>query len=280
MLKKYLISLCLLCASSQLLATTPSSYVSKTERLLAPPSENFVGLTAYDQNYLMESFSNGNFYDKRAMKHDEIKFQISLALPIWRNIFGENSVLAGSYTQKSWFQLSNVSDSSPFRETNYEPQLFVAWATDYALPFGWRLRDIETGFNHQSNGKSDEQLKSRSWNRLYARASATKGNWIVELKPWWRIPEKAENDDNPDITNYRGYFELSLGYQFDQHRIKFTGHYNPAHNKGGLELTYSYPITKYIRFYTQYYAGYGESLIDYNRNIQRIGLGISLNNVF
>ncbi|TCJ98862.1 phospholipase A1 [Volucribacter psittacicida] len=255
-------------------------YKSKTELLLLPRSDNMIGLTAYDQNYLMETFSNGNFYDQKDMKHDEVKFQISLALPIWRHILGENSVLAGSYTQRSWFQLSNTANSSPFRETNYEPQLFLAWATNYTLPFGWTLNDVETGFNHQSNGKSDEQLKSRSWNRLYARASASKGNWIVEIKPWWRIPEKSEDDDNPDITHYRGYFDLSVGYQYHKHQIKFTGHYNPRYNKGGLEVAYSYPITKYIRFYTQYYGGYGESLIDYNRNIQRIGIGISLNNVF
>ncbi|PJG85375.1 phospholipase A [Conservatibacter flavescens] len=255
-------------------------YKSKTEALLAPRSDNFIGVMAYDQNYLMQTWSNGNYYDSDNMRHEEVKFQISLALPIWRGILGNNSVLAGSYTQQSWFQLTNTGESSPFRESNYEPQLFLAWATKYPLPFGWTLNDIETGFNHQSNGKGERELKSRSWNRLYARASASKGNWIVELKPWWRIPEKAEKDDNPDITKYRSYFDLTVGYRLDKHQFKLTGHYHPRHHKGGIEATYSYPITKYIRFYAQYYGGYGESMIDYNRNIQRIGIGISLNNVF
>lgn len=46
--------------------------------------------------------------------------------------------------------------------------------------------------------------------------------------------------------------------------------------RGKLQL----PNHKNIRFYTQYYNGYGESLIDYQQRIQRIGIGISLNNVF
>ena len=258
----------------------PFPYKSKTAALMAQRTDDFIGVMAYDQNYLMETFSNRNFHDKRKMKRDEIKFQISLALPIWRGIFGRDSVLAGTYTQRSWFQMTNTEESSPFRETNYEPQLFVAWQTQYPFISGWTINDIETGFNHESNGRSNNDEKSRSWNRLYMRASASKNNWIVEIKPWWRIPEKNKDDDNPDLTKYRGYFDLTVGYRYNEHQFKLTGHYHPRYGKGGVEATYSYPLTRYIRFYTQYYGGYGESLIDYNRNIQRIGIGISLNNVF
>ncbi|WP_205733107.1 phospholipase A, partial [Enterobacter hormaechei] len=57
---------------------------------------------------------------------------------LWRGILGPNSVLGASYTQKSWWQLSNSDESSPFRETNYEPQLFLGFATDYNFA-GWTL---------------------------------------------------------------------------------------------------------------------------------------------
>ncbi|MBE2896933.1 phospholipase A [Pasteurellaceae bacterium HPA106] len=257
-------------------------YHSKTELMLRKSKDNFFSLAPYEQNYIMETFSNGNFdmQDGKEKKHDEIKFQISLGLPIWRGILGENSLLGASYTQRSWFQLSNTIESSPFRETNYEPQLFLAWSTKYDLPWGWTLNDIETGFNHESNGRSDQFERSRSWNRLYARVSAHKDNWMVEFKPWWRIPEKADDDDNPDITAYRGHYDLTVGYKYDEHQVKLTGHYNLKSGKGGVLANYSYPITKQVRFYVQYYGGYGESLIDYNRRIHRIGLGISLNDVF
>ena len=61
---------------------------------------------------------------------------------------------------------------------------------------------------------SPEEHKSRSWNRLYARTSAIKGNWIVEFKPWWRIPESKKDDDNPDIKKYRRDYPR-------EHRIPF-----------------------------------------------------------
>lgn len=256
-------------------------YKSRTEALLAKRTDDFFGLMAYDQNYVMYSISNRNYgYDNKDMRQDEVKYQISLALPIWKNILGNNTVLAATYTQHSWFQMLNTKESSPFRETNYEPQLFLAWAKKYDLPFGWTINDIEIGLNHESNGRSEEGKKSRSWNRLYSRISANKDNWILEFKPWWRIHENAKDDDNPDITKYRGHFDLTLGYRLDKHQFKVSGHYNPKYNKGGLEATYTYPITKYLRFYTQYYSGYGESLIDYNKNIKRFGIGVSLNNVF
>lgn len=274
-----------LVAFSTLLALSSATasllpYQSRTALLLTQAPDNFVGLRPYEQNYLMETFSNKNYNYPENMRHDEIKFQISVALPLWKDILGKNSVLAGSYTQRSWFQFSNRGESSPFRESNYQPQLFVAWATDYDLPFGWKLVDVETGVVHTSNGRSDQQLKSRSWNRLYLRAGFSKDNWLVELKPYWRIPEKTEDDDNPDIVDYYGYGDVSVGYRFDQHILKTTARYNPRTNKGGMELSWSYPIAKYVRVYAQYYHGYGESLLDYNRSTDRIGLGISLNNVF
>ncbi|WP_417653488.1 phospholipase A, partial [Escherichia coli] len=40
------------------------------------------------------------------------------------------------------------------------------------------------------------------------------------------------------------------------------------------------PVTKHVRLYTQVYSGYGESLIDYNFNQTRVGVGVMLNDIF
>lgn len=256
--------------------------LSETNLLLEKSNNNSFFIAPYGQNYIMETYSNGNFYNQKGKKpkHDEVKFQISLAFPIWRDILGKNTLLAASYTQQSWFQLSNTVDSSPFRETNYEPQLFLSWGMQYPLWRNWKINDLEFGINHQSNGRSDQFKLSRSWNRLYTKISATQGNWLVEFKPWWRIPEKQSSDDNPDIEKYRGHFDLGFGYKYHQHQVKLTGHYNFKSGKGGLLADYSYPITNQLRLYIQYFGGYGESLVDYQQRIQRIGVGIALNDLF
>ena len=182
--------------------------------------DNPFTLYPYDTNYLL--YTETSDVNKEAIqsyswaddaRKDEVKFQLSLAFPIIRGIAGDNSVLGMSYTQRSWWQAFNRSASSPFRETNYEPQLFVGWATDYQWG-DWTLRDIETGFNHQSNGRSDPT--SRSWNRVYARLMAQNGNFQAQIKPWYRIPESSSKDDNPDITKYMGYYEAQVGYEWEK----------------------------------------------------------------
>lgn len=75
-------------------------YKSKAEVLLTK-SDAFIGLLGYEENYLMGTYSNRHFLKREKTQKDEIKFKISLALPLWRGILGNNSVLAASYTQKS-----------------------------------------------------------------------------------------------------------------------------------------------------------------------------------
>ncbi|EHC30066.1 Outer membrane phospholipase A [Salmonella enterica subsp. enterica serovar Alachua str. R6-377] len=256
--------------------------------------DNPFTLYPYDTNYLI--YTNTSDLNKEAIstynwsenaRKDEVKFQLSLAFPLWRGILGPNSVLGASYTQKSWWQLSNSKESSPFRETprnqlrtaafretNYEPQLFLGFATDYRFA-GWTLRDVEMGYNHDSNGRSDPT--SRSWNRLYTRLMAENGNWLVEVKPWYVI---GSTDDNPDITKYMGYYQLKIGYHLGEAVLSAKGQYNWNTGYGGAEVGLSYPVTKHVRLYTQVYSGYGESLIDYNFNQTRVGVGVMLNDIF
>lgn len=245
--------------------------------------DNPFTLYPYDTNYLMytdtsdintKAISSYDWADKA--RKDEMKFQLSLAFPLWRGILGDNSVLAASYTQRSWWQAFNRSASSPFRETNYEPQLFVGWATDYQF-MGWTLRDVEAGFNHQSNGRSDPT--SRSWNRVYTRLMAENGNLQAQIKPWYRIHESSSKDDNPDIAKYMGYYDLQLGYRWGESVFSVKGRYNWNTGYGGAEMGWSYPITRNIRFYTQLFSGYGESMIDYDFRQTRAGVGIMLNDI-
>lgn len=239
-------------------------------------------LYPYEATYLL--FTNTSDLNREAIatypwadggKEKEVQFQISTAIPVYRGLAGDNSVLAISYTQRSWWQVFSPEISSPFRETNYEPQLFLGWATDYPIA-GWSVQEIEAGLNHQSNGQADPT--SRSWNRVYARMLAQKGDWQVELKPWFLLGRPSDN--NADITDYLGYYRLKVGYRPGNSLFTLQGHYNWNTGYGGAQLSWSYPVSQHVRFYTQCFSGYGESLIDYDHHQTRFAMGFTLNEPF
>ena len=208
------------------------------------------------------------------LHNEELKYQLSLQTKMADDLIGGNGDLWFGYTQVSWWQKLNSAVSSPFRETNYEPELYFSWLTSYDLA-GLRLRAVNIGFVHQSNGREDPL--SRSWNRVFADFQAVRGDFALTFKPWVRIKESAEEDDNPDIRNYLGTYELRAFYHWRGQVFSFMGR-NLFDRDGNYnaELSWSFPIKNRLRGLVQWYKGYGESLIDYNFNMNRLGVGVLL----
>ena len=214
----------------------------------------------------------------------EAKFQFSLKLPLTQEaIFTEGDSLDFSFTLQSWWQLYNQELSRPFRETNYQPELF------YTAPLDWQPLGGQTnmvvGFEHQSNGRT--QMLSRSWNRLYYIFTFAKDNYAVSFRPWWKIPEGSKEttpdesaNDNVDISDYMGHFDLTLLYKWQSLEFSFVGRRNFKEHKGGMELGITFPLSGKLKGYFQYTNGYGESLIDYNHSQQTFGIGIALTEKF
>ncbi|WP_203143667.1 phospholipase A [Marinobacter mangrovi] len=215
-------------------------------------------------------------YDK-PLNYDEAKYQISFKVPLLTGMFDKRLTLWFGYTQLSFWQVYNNDASKPFRETNYEPEIFARYATQWDVGPG-RLEAVTLGLNHQSNGQSEPQ--SRSWNRVMGSVAYTWDRWLFFVQPWYRIPEKTSEDDNPDIDKYLGYGDYWAVYKIDNDRtlsLKLRNNFRTSDNKTSIQLGYSFPVGETIKGFIQYYNGYGESLIDYNERIQRIGVGIMLN---
>src|SRR5699024_980329 len=121
-------------------------------------NKNRLVIYPYEANYLLYSYTNNintqginSYHWAQDAKNDEAKFQMSIAFPLLKNILGPGSLLGVSYTQRSFWQVFNTYATSPFRETNYEPQIFLGWDIQYPL-LGFNIEELELCFNHQSNG--------------------------------------------------------------------------------------------------------------------------------
>jgi phospholipase A1 len=238
-------------------------------------------LTARKPNYILLSYMkepNQAPYEFTGsadrLDNQEVKFQLSFQTKAADDLFGGSGDLWLGYTQVSWWQLFNGAISAPFRETNYEPEGYVSFLTGYDF-LGLRLRAVNVGLVHQSNGRAEPL--SRSWNRVFADFQLVRGDLALSFKPWARIKEDAQNDNNPDITDYLGHYELRVLYHWrGQVFSAMARNLFDSEHRYNAELAWSFPITGKLRGLVQWYNGYGESLIDYNYKMNRVGVGVML----
>ena len=241
-------------------------------------------ISVHKQNYILPFTTNSDLNlapwqqattpeNVAALKDEEAVFQVSMKMPIWRNLFSENTDLYFGYTQKSWWQIytDEAELSAPFRETNYEPELFARYYGGPSLGRLGRISAMDLGIVHQSNGRADisDGALNRSWDRLMARAVMDWGNLAVVMRGWWAYDE---GDDNPNLYKYMGYGDVRAVWAPSRHTFGLM--VRPGTEKIGVEASWSWPLTDVLRLYAQYYTGYGESLLDYNAKTNRFGIGI------
>jgi outer membrane phospholipase A len=185
-----------------------------------------------------------------------------------------------AYTQRSIWDLK--SDSKPFDDTSYMPEAFyllpkIDLNIDRISAFG-----IQGGFQHESNGKGGTD--SRSTNYLYVKPIMgihLAGPYHLKIAP--RIYTYVDNEDenNPDLADYRGYFDLEVGIM-DPEGIALNSHLWWARKGASVQLDLTYPMNrllgKSLNFYlqAQYFSGYAETLIHYNERHDAFRLGFSI----
>lgn len=250
--------------------------------------KNTFAITQFNRNYILPVtyVTNPNALGNAALTPEnvdnvEAKYQLSIKLPLYLEDASVDGVYLG-FTVRSFWQLYNSEVSKPFRETNYEPEIFYQWDADISL-LGLDFNILQIGFNHMSNGQSG--LRSRSWNRITLNTVFSDYEDLYFIKTWYRLPEDEKvdendpsGDDNPDILDYYGRIELGYGTRIAGFTLMASVRNNLSfsNNRGSLELSLSYPISNRYEALITYFNGYGDSLIDYNRSQERIGVGIQL----
>jgi outer membrane phospholipase A len=187
-----------------------------------------------------------------------------------------------SYSQTSLWDLHDLS--KPFRDTSYRPRLFygnydLTNAGDGLWHFGF-----EGGLGHESNGR--DGADSRSINIIYMRPTVTFGD--VNGKHFFLAPliyDYLDKSENPDIQRYRGYVDWLIGYGSKGGWNVWTTLRKGTAHYGSAEVNVSYPLSRLSEgelsgwLLLQFFDGYGENLLDYNRKgpVQwRLGLAIAL----
>lgn len=232
------------------------------------------GLRPYHSNYILPiTYDEKSHSDGR--KHLETTFQISFKKDVFHNVFGYGENIGFAYTQRNWWQITE--DSAPFRETNYLPEVYVQVPNQNRDSM---LKGAQFGFLHESNGQGDAEGKSRSWNRLYLEGYFNYKDSYIVPRVWYRIPEAKSKDDNRHIENYLGYGDLSIFIPYEKSLVKLLLRNNlkfSGSNHGAFQVDWTYPLGETGLFgYIQYFNGYGESLIDYNKKTNRLGIGVAL----
>ena len=211
-------ALCVTSTLADLSDEKSSKLESKSTLSFTPHKDNYIFPISYNSTPNAAPFNKG--LTNENIHNFEMVFQLSSKMKILDNIFGDNGDLYGAYTGRFWWQAYNNDLSSPFRETNHEPEMLLEFDTDYH--FGeWHLKNVTYGMVHQSNGRS--LPLSRSWNRIYMEFNLRDKDAWIKFKPWFHVPEDIKvdeedptGDDNPDIHRFMGNFELTAGYDFGQ----------------------------------------------------------------
>lgn len=214
-------------------------------------------------------------------KDTEIKFQFSFKLAVFNELFSPYGYFYFAYTQTAWFQSYNQADSRPFRDVDYQPELFYSYERPISF-LGGSFKNISLGYNHISNG--ERALRSRTQNRILLNMRweydiAPQSVFGIKLGAWVYIGKHLDGfmADNPDLALYRGYNDIGLYYKSNRNLLELymrppiARRYYPY-----FELGYTLRVSDNIGIYVQYINGYGDNMFEYKMRSERIGVGFRL----
>jgi phospholipase A1 len=234
-------------------------------KLLLKNSPTF---TIYKDNYFISGIPTNGVPNKY---NSDAKFQISFKHRITDARLPFDSYLFLTYTQKSFWNI--YRESKPFGENNYNPTLGLAKLINTRNG----PANIVLAVEHESNGR--DGIYSRSWNKVVLQYMFFPHERVLMGASAW-IPFGYKTD-NPDLIKYVGYGEIVVGWRIINDRLFFDAVCRKGSQldlKGSLQAALSVKLGKKQNhsLMLQWFTGYAESLIDYNKKSNMIRLGIVL----
>lgn len=243
-----------------------------------------------DEQYIQHFFPNEPNYFIGGWITPHVKFQFSFRYTFLNtagSIVTKHPWVKGfnfGYSQTSFMDISNFEDSF-FYDTSYRPEAFYYFENlpFIKVPANWQA-GLQMGVGHESNGFHYPNHKSIN---------------IFYLRPIFTIAGKSHNlfltfapkaylywgplGLNPDIADYRGYVDLRMvmGWR-DGLQLAAFGRVGSHFDKGSIQLDLTYPLNQLssgnidILLTTQYFVGYGESMLCQKNFSNSIRFGVTL----
>ena len=227
---------------------------------------------AYKDNYFIFGTAVG---PKPTKANTNVKFQISIQQRLTRSTLPWHTYLYLFYTQKVFWHV--LENSMPMTDLNFNPGIGLA-KPFFSSQDGRYIGKLMLVLEHESNGRDGEE--SRSWNRVTLGGNIyLDRNIMVNAKIWCPI---IDGVNNKDILKYCGLYQCGIQVMSNNRRFGASLwltkrlDWNPLNYNAQLELRYRcFPADNLYLFF-QYYNGYGEGLLDYNKYTSEARIGICL----
>lgn len=221
----------------------------------------------YKDNYFIFGPAVGQRITK---SNTNIKFQISIAQRLTRSTLPMGTYLYLFYTQKCFWNV--LEESMPMTDLNFNPGIGLAKPLFVKNRF---IGKISLVLEHESNGRDGDA--SRSWNKISLGANImVDPNLMVHGKVWIPI---VDGENNKDILDYSGIYQVGL--QMFSNNRRFSGSVVLTKRRGWnfnynttVELAYRVWRRDNQYLFLQYYNGYGEGLLEYNKFHSQLRVGI------
>lgn len=256
---------CSLTAPAQILAAPGEEPMQADSVMRDFSNQPYFGL--YKDNYFIFGPSVG---PRPTKENTNVKFQISIAQRLTRTTLPWGTYLYLFYSQKCFWNV--LENSMPMTDLNFNPGIGLTKPLFVKNRYIGKLTFL---IEHESNGR--DSTASRSWNKIALAANVMlTNNLMVHGKIFIPI---VDGENNRDIIHYTGFWQA--GAQILSNDRRWMGGItvmkrNQWNLNANVIVDVAYRLfnnaNQYI--FMQYYNGYGEGLLEYNKFHSQLRVGI------
>lgn len=256
---------CSLTSPAQILAAPGEEPMQADSVMRDFSNQPYFGL--YKDNYFIFGPSVG---PRPTKENTNVKFQISIAQRLTRTTLPWGTYLYLFYSQKCFWNV--LENSMPMTDLNFNPGIGLTKPLFVKNRYIGKLTFL---IEHESNGR--DSTASRSWNKIALAANVMlTNNLMVHGKIFIPI---VDGENNRDIIHYTGFWQA--GAQILSNDRRWMGGItvmkrNQWNLNANVIVDVAYRLfnnaNQYI--FMQYYNGYGEGLLEYNKFHSQLRVGI------